>query len=665
MALFDQTKCPVSLIPEVDFHFVSDCSVLPAPPPIFDCPEVNIPFDVPQQKIPCPAINVSAAGGISYGTDPCAEPRFTVVVTTTQRESCGSCALDIDLDFDIDIPPPKVPCPELAASGALTVTTGTEACETEPSVIINVTNTTREGTSCGSSPTCEFNFDFDFNIPIPPPPCPDITGSAAAIITIGENPTGSLCRGEPAARVNLTVTTNNTGTSCNPQCEVDFDFDFDFVLPRPVIPCPTIGGSATATIDVTNDSLTCTGDPTVDVALTVTTNQTGDSCNPTCEIDFDFDFDFVLPRPVIPCPTIGGSATATIDVTNDSLTCTGDPTVDVALTVTTNQTGDSCNPTCEIDFDFDFDFVLPRPVIPCPTIGGSATATIDVTNDSLTCTGDPTVDVALTVTTNQTGDSCNPTCEIDFDFDFDFVLPRPVIPCPEIYGFASATVNVNRQSSASWQLSNSSDSANWLCGIDPSVDVALTVTTNQTGDSCNPQCEVDFDFDFDFVIPNPIIPCPTINGSATIDVNYIESDLPIPPELNNVTLTVTNQRYGDPCNPECIIDLDFDFEIAIPINTSGHQIWFEIIEANCIDEQHPERSLTVIPLYYTGGCDAIPPLQDYDGTIEVFDACDDLIYFVNDELIGKTGRATLFYPLDGYCEPRWLLDKICYQPECA
>jgi hypothetical protein len=94
-------------------------------------------------------------------------------------------------------------------------------------------------------------------------------------------------------------------------------------------------------------------------------------------------------------------------------------------------------------------------------------------------------------------------------------------------------------------------------------------------------------------------------------------------------------------------------------------IWFEIIEFYCADS-YDERHIIVLPTWATGGCTATLPGEDeYDGTIAVYDLCGTLDYFTDADLPGKFGRATYMSPRAGYCEPRWIVDMICGEPECA
>lgn len=97
--------------------------------------------------------------------------------------------------------------------------------------------------------------------------------------------------------------------------------------------------------------------------------------------------------------------------------------------------------------------------------------------------------------------------------------------------------------------------------------------------------------------------------------------------------------------------------------TGSQRIRFTIADVHCPDAYDPELWIAVDWTWYTGGCGATPPGVEYDGTIKVYDSCI-LDYYTAGDLIGKEGSATYFYPRGSYCEPRWIVDAICGQPEC-
>lgn len=98
----------------------------------------------------------------------------------------------------------------------------------------------------------------------------------------------------------------------------------------------------------------------------------------------------------------------------------------------------------------------------------------------------------------------------------------------------------------------------------------------------------------------------------------------------------------------------------------GHTIWFTIDSVLCPDTDYVyETTLVVTATWYTAGCSKTPPGANDDGTYNVYDLCNYLNGLTPTDLISGTGRATYHYPLTGYCEPRWIIDDLCPQPECA
>lgn len=98
----------------------------------------------------------------------------------------------------------------------------------------------------------------------------------------------------------------------------------------------------------------------------------------------------------------------------------------------------------------------------------------------------------------------------------------------------------------------------------------------------------------------------------------------------------------------------------------GHTIWFTIDSVLCPDTDYvDETTLVVAATWYNQSCTGVPPGANYDGTYNVYDICNYLQGLTPADLIGGTGRATYHYPLTGYCEPRWIIDDLCPQPECA
>lgn len=102
----------------------------------------------------------------------------------------------------------------------------------------------------------------------------------------------------------------------------------------------------------------------------------------------------------------------------------------------------------------------------------------------------------------------------------------------------------------------------------------------------------------------------------------------------------------------------------------GNRIRFVVEEVYCPDGYDiTELYVRVRYTYYDGGCTKVPPGVDgYDGLIDVYDSCV-LSYYVAEDLIGREGSATYFYPKSesdyDTCVPRWIVDSICGEPTCA
>jgi hypothetical protein len=98
----------------------------------------------------------------------------------------------------------------------------------------------------------------------------------------------------------------------------------------------------------------------------------------------------------------------------------------------------------------------------------------------------------------------------------------------------------------------------------------------------------------------------------------------------------------------------------------GHTIWFTITDVLCPDTDYvAETTLVATATYYNQSCTGTPPGVNYEGTYNVYDICNYLYGLTPGDLIGTTGRATYMYPLTGGCTPKWLIDDLCAQPECA
>ena len=97
----------------------------------------------------------------------------------------------------------------------------------------------------------------------------------------------------------------------------------------------------------------------------------------------------------------------------------------------------------------------------------------------------------------------------------------------------------------------------------------------------------------------------------------------------------------------------------------GHTIWFTIEEVLCPETDYvAETTLVVTPTWYNRSCTGTPPGAEYGGEYHVYDLCNYLYGLTPSDLVGTTGRASYMYPLTGACEPKWIIDDLCAQPEC-
>ena len=98
----------------------------------------------------------------------------------------------------------------------------------------------------------------------------------------------------------------------------------------------------------------------------------------------------------------------------------------------------------------------------------------------------------------------------------------------------------------------------------------------------------------------------------------------------------------------------------------GHTIWFTIDDVLCPDTDYvAETTLVVTATWYNQSCTGTPPGANDDGTYSIYDLCSYLNGLTPGDLINGTGRATYHYPLTGGCTPKWIIDDLCPQPECA
>jgi hypothetical protein len=159
--LFPLTKCSLSSIPEVDFEFNSVCRVLPAPPPIFDQPDIEIPLDFPPQPVilppirtpaicmPCPQLHAVATMGFAQDSEAGA---FATVTPLTSAGSCDSSP-DCQFEFDFDF---RFPCADIDATATMHFLAGSSESQAPVPVIVTKNPPVLPGG------VCRYHFDFDF-----------------------------------------------------------------------------------------------------------------------------------------------------------------------------------------------------------------------------------------------------------------------------------------------------------------------------------------------------------------------------------------------------------------------------------------------------------------------------------------------------------------------
>jgi hypothetical protein len=95
---------------------------------------------------------------------------------------------------------------------------------------------------------------------------------------------------------------------------------------------------------------------------------------------------------------------------------------------------------------------------------------------------------------------------------------------------------------------------------------------------------------------------------------------------------------------------------------AGESIWFTVDEGPVCDP-YGEPYLLVTAERYTGGCGKTPPYAEYGGQYKVYQWCPN-DFGPEGSMGGTKGKASLSWPLEGYCEPKWMLDYTCYEPDC-
>jgi hypothetical protein len=135
-SVFDTSRCSLSSIPALPsvgtFTFIADCSVPDAPPPIYDCPDLDFeipnlgpvgalgPAGAPGIDAPCTNVSISiAATNFTYART-VNNPKFTFQITKLQPSSSISltsfvCQTDFAARMSLSLP-----CPDFTVSGSLT-----------------------------------------------------------------------------------------------------------------------------------------------------------------------------------------------------------------------------------------------------------------------------------------------------------------------------------------------------------------------------------------------------------------------------------------------------------------------------------------------------------------------------------------------------------------
>lgn len=151
---------------------------------------------------------------------------------------------------------------------------------------------------------------------------------------------------------------------------------------------------------------------------------------------------------------------------------------------------------------------------------------------------------------------------------------------------------------------------------------------------------------------------------------YDTNDQPVPADTANPDIFASDAFRNPSLWKSGPLDVRWDDDRKVWTGGGGggggHTIWFTIADVLCPESDYTsETTLVAVPTYYNQGCDAIPPGAEYDGTYLVYDICNYLSGLTPADMLMTTGRATYMYPMTGACEPRWIIDDLCAQPECV
>jgi hypothetical protein len=384
--LFDLAKCDVPFVNSVNFRFVSECSIQPPPPPIFDCPEPPKTFRVVPE---CPSIDGSIM--ISTAPEGCIPKRQNIVITRTPR--CGGneeagCNFFIDLDLAIPVPTP--PCPSI--NGDITVKTFPAGCP-RPKNSVRVKPKRSKYSDCDkakSKPGCLFDLDLSINVPIPKPPCPSIKG--------GSLKTSVFFKGHKTPKNSIRIKKRSlpkqpcgsNSSQQQPTCAHTIDLVIDIPIPPP--PCPEFSkGSFSVKMDHGRKNPTGT----------ITTRKLPPKSQSSCR----FAIDLTLKIPVPPCPQFSkGSFSVKMIGPNER------PKGGFKTRKLEPKNSSSCR------FAIDLDLKIPIP--PCPDFSkGSFSVAMDPGRKK------PTGVIKTRKLPPKNSSSCR--------FAIDFNLKIPVPPCPQ------------------------------------------------------------------------------------------------------------------------------------------------------------------------------------------------------------------------------------------
>lgn len=176
-SLFDTSQCNLPFIPRVDFPFVSECDVLPAPTAIFDCPDIDIPF-TGTIRTPCPSTR--AAGVVSLFTPACHPewpPEGSIGFSITNSEFLGPDGVECREKFHIDVKIPIV-CPTITTLSSFIY--GVDAVSA--SLEFDITRVSEGIGEEGCDNPCAYIADLKLAIP-----CPQITANGMSVTQTGCN----------------------------------------------------------------------------------------------------------------------------------------------------------------------------------------------------------------------------------------------------------------------------------------------------------------------------------------------------------------------------------------------------------------------------------------------------------------------------------------------